>query len=281
MNLFKFAVVCVAVVAMWGCDQGQPTPPVAPGPTPEPAFDATNVKDMELPESAESIGMEFELIPAGTFIMGDARVDKDWTPHEVILTTSFKMGVHEVTQAQYEQVMGVNPSHFKGANNPVEKVSWNDAVEFCRKLSELPSEKAAGHVYRLPTEAEWEYACCAGAAMRYRFGGSPSGISDYAWYEKNSGETTHPVGRKKPNAWGFYDMCGNVWEWCQDFHGPYPTGSVTDPRGPASGRFRVSRGNGWYSPEKIFVGPGDRSNCDPTLRDDGSGFRVVLNPSGK
>ncbi|MDB4557710.1 formylglycine-generating enzyme family protein [bacterium] len=258
VHILKLVAVCVAVCSICGCDQGQ-----AKSPT-------------KLPESANSIGMKFKLVPAGTFMMGEGD-----EAHQVILSKPFKMGVHEVTQAQFEKVMGVNPSGFRGADNPVEKVSWNDAVEFCRKLSELPSEKAAGHVYRLPTEAEWEYACCAGAAMRYRFGGSPSGISDYAWYEKNSGETTHPVGRKKPNAWGFYDMCGNVWEWCQDFHGPYPTGSVTDPRGPASGRFRVSRGNGWYSPEKIFVGAGDRSNCDPTLRDDGSGFRVVLNPSGK
>ena len=115
--------------------------------------------------------MEFKLIPAGTFIMGEGD-----QAHEVTLTKPFKMGVHEVTQAQYEQVMGVNPSKYKGADNPVETVSWEDAVEFCRKLSELPAEKAAGNVYRLPTEAEWEYACRAGTTTKYSFGDDESDL---------------------------------------------------------------------------------------------------------
>ena len=182
MRLLKFAVVCVAALAICGCDQGQPTPPVASNPTPDP----TPVEDMELPESADSIGMEFKLIPAGTFTMGDASGDDDETPHEVTLTKPFKMGVHEVTQAQYEQVMGVNPSHFKGAENPVEMVSWDDAVEFCRKLSELPAEKAAGNVYRLPTEAQWEYACRAGTTTKFSFGDDESELGQYAWYDENS-----------------------------------------------------------------------------------------------
>ena len=215
VNLFKCAVVCVAVVAMWGCAQGQPTAPVP------------------LPESADSIGMKFKLIPAGTFTMGDASGDDDETPHEVTLTKPFKMGVHEVTQAQYEQVMGVNPSRFKGANNPVEMVSWEEAVEFCRRLSELPAEKAAGNVYRLPTEAEWEYACRAGTTTKYSFGDDESELGNYAWSLENSGDKTHPVGGKKPNAWGLHDMHGNVSEWCQDCYGAYPIGSVTDPTGPA------------------------------------------------
>jgi len=221
--------------------------------------------------------MEFKLIPAGTFIMGDARVDKDWTPHEVILTTSFKMGVHEVTQAQYEQVMGVNPSEFKGADNPVEKVSWDDAVEFCRRLSDLPAEKAAGNVYRLPTEAEWEYACRAGMTTKYSFGDDESDLGDYAWYGDNSDGNTHPVGGKKPNAWGLYDMHGNVWEWCQDWYWDYPSGSVTDPRGPR-GSNRVVRGGSWgftaegcRSADRYGLGPSDRNG----------GFRVSLSPSGK
>ena len=197
VNPFKCAVVCVAVVATCGCEQGQRT---APAPS---------------PESATSIGMEFKLIPAGTFIMGEGD-----DAHEVTLTQPFKIGVHEVTQAQYEQVMGVNPSHFKGANNPVETVSWEDAVEFCRRLSELPAEKAAGHVYRLPTEAEWEYACRAGTTTKYSFGDDESDLGDHAWFLENflenSGTNTHPVGRKGPNAWSLYGMHGNVLEWCQD-----------------------------------------------------------------
>ena len=122
--------------------------------------------------------------------------------HGVTLTHAFKMGVHEVTQAQYEQVMGDKPCHFKGASNPVETVSWEDSLEFCRRLSELPAEKAAGKVYRLPTEAEWEYACRAGTTTKYSFGDDESDLGDYAWHRENSGRTTHPVGGKQPNAGG-------------------------------------------------------------------------------
>ncbi len=121
--------------------------------------------------------------------MGESEV-----AHEVMLTKPFKMGVHEVTQTQYERLMGVNPSHFKGADNPVHRVSWNDAVDFCRKLSELPSEKAAGNVYRLPTEAEWEYACRAGTNTKYSFGDDASDLEQYAWYDENSGKETHALG---------------------------------------------------------------------------------------
>jgi formylglycine-generating enzyme required for sulfatase activity len=124
-------------------------------------------------------------------------------------------------------------------------VSWDDAVEFCRKLSALPAEKAAGYVYRLPTEAEWEYACRAGTRTKYSFGDDESELGDYAWHASNSGNTTHPVGGKKPNPCGLYDMHGNVWEWCQDWHGDYPSGAVTDPTGPSSGSYRVLRGGSW------------------------------------
>ncbi len=138
---------------------------------------ATAADSVKLPESTNSIGMEFKLIPAGKFIMGEGD-----QAHEVTLTKPFKIGVHEVTQAQYEQVMGVNPSKYKGSDNPVEMVSWEDAVEFCRKLSELPAEKEAGNVYRLPTEAEWEYACRAGTTTKYSFGNDESEFGDYAWH---------------------------------------------------------------------------------------------------
>jgi hypothetical protein len=148
-----------------------------------------------------TIGMRFVPIPPGTFTMGDGE-DAHREAHKVTLTQSFHLGQHEVTQEQYEKVMGKNPSQFKGKQNPVEKVSWNDAVEFCRKLSELSEEKSAGYVYRLPTEAEWEYSCRAGTTTTYSFGDSEAGAGDYAWYGKNSGKTTHPVGQKKPNAWG-------------------------------------------------------------------------------
>jgi len=257
VNPFKCAVVCVAVVATCGCDRGWPTTAV------------------ELPKSINSIGMEFKLIPAGTFIMGEGD-----QAHEVTLTKPFKIGVHEVTQAQYEQVMGVNPSHFKGANNPVEKVSWDDAVEFCRKLSELPAEKEAGNVYRLPTEAEWEYACRAGTTTKYSFGDDDSELVDYAWHSENSDKEPHPVGSKLPNAWGLHDMHGNVWEWCQDWYVDYPSGSVTDPSGATSGSARVFRGGSWgYTAEGCR--PANRHRVIPSHRGDGLGFRVSLSPSGE
>ena len=142
------------------------------------------------------------LIHPGNFMMGE---EKD--RHEVILSKPFYMGVTEVTQAQYEVVMGTNPSYFKGATNPVDNVSWNDATEFCKKLSEKTRQAV-----RLPTEAEWEYACRAGTQTAFSFGDDPAALGDYAWWFGNSGETTHPVGQKKLNAWGLYDMHGNVSE---------------------------------------------------------------------
>ncbi|MFM7929249.1 MAG: formylglycine-generating enzyme family protein, partial [Pirellula sp.] len=168
------------------------------------------------------------------------------------ISKDYYLGVHEVTQAQYEKVMGANPSYFRGdiqgsrSNHPVEQVSWEDAVEFCKKLSDLHEEKAAGRVYRLPTEAEWEYACRAGSKTAYSFGESPKSLGDYAWFGSNSNNQTHPVGEKKANAWGLYDMHGNVWEWCRDRYGDYPKGAVSDPTGPKKGSSRVSRGGSWY-----------------------------------
>ncbi len=201
--------------------------------------------------TTNSIGMKLRLIPAGEFMMGSPGTESnadDETQHRVTLTKPFYLGVTEVTQEQYQKVMGKNPSQFKGPQNPVEKVRWADAVEFCRKLSAMPAEKTAGHVYRLPTEAEWEYACRSGTTTAYGFGDDASRLGDYGWYDnKNSGRTTHPVGGKQPNGWGLYDMHGNVMEWCQDWYGDYPSRSTTDPTGATSGSYRVSRGGSWSS----------------------------------
>jgi formylglycine-generating enzyme required for sulfatase activity len=202
-----------------------------------------------------------------------------------MLTQPFQMAMHEITQRQFEQVMGSNPSRFKGADNPVEQVSWGDAVKFCDKLSNLPKEKSAGHVYRLPTETEWEYACRAGMPGTYSFGDSAAQFGDYAWYGENSAtttlpasqKTTHHVGQKKPNSWGLFDMHGNVWEWCQDWYEDYPSGSVTDPNGPASGSIavgRVHRGGSWYSLSDDCRSA-IRHRVTPVTRDGGLGFRVV------
>jgi len=295
MHLFKSVVVCVVVVC--GCDRSQTTPVVAtnntpgvdPSPVPPPSVEPStpipnptpaatdNPTPVELPASTNSIGMEFKLIPAGKFIMGEGD-----QAHEVTLTKPFKMGVHEVTQSQYEQVMGVNPSKFKGANNPVEKVSWTEAVEFCRTLSELPAEKAAGNVYRLPTEAEWEYACRAGTTTKFSFGDDESDLGDYGWYGDNASYETHAVGGKLPNAWGLYDMHGNVWEWCQDSFGDYPSGAVTDPTGPASISDRVYRGGSWFYPA-VDCRSAARIRDWPSFRfySFSFGFRVSLSASGK
>jgi formylglycine-generating enzyme required for sulfatase activity len=224
----------------------------------------------QLPPRKNTLGMTFKLLPGGTFTMGEGNE----TPHQVTLTKPFELGVYEVTQEQYEAVTGTNPSNFKGPQNPVEKVSWDDAVEFCRKLSERPEEKLAGYVYRLPTEAEWEYACRAGTTTAYSFGDSASELGDYAWYNSNSGSTTHPDGGKKPNAWGLYDMHGNVFEWCQDWHGDYPSRSVTDPTGAAVGSLRVYRGGSWFN-YSDYCRSGYRYRFSPVNRDFHLGFRVL------
>jgi len=223
------------------------------------------------------ITMKLVRIPVGKFVMGSPVTEKDHgydeVQHEVTISKPFYMGVTEVTQAQYYAVMGTNPSHFEGEANPVESVFWNDAAEFCKKLSEKTRQ-----AIRLPTEAEWEYACRAGTTTAFSFGDDVSAIGDYAWYGANTHLTTHPVGQKKPNAWGLYDMHGNVWEWCANWYGDYPNGAVTDPQGAASGTYRVLRGGAGNS------GPGVcrsayRGHYSPGSPDYLFGLRVVVSVS--
>ena len=151
-------------------------------------------------------------------------------------------------------------------------------MAFCRKLSALPEEKKAGRVYRLPTGAEREYACHAGSKTAYSFGESSRSLGAYAWFDDNSDAKTHPVGKKKPNAWGLYDMHGNVWEWCSDWYGAYPRGSATDPTGPRSGSARVNRGGSWAS-VAAHCRSADRDGDDPSYRYFSIGFRVTCVPS--
>jgi formylglycine-generating enzyme required for sulfatase activity len=237
-------------------------------------------------EITNSIGMKLVLIPKGTFMMGSPESEKgrkeNETQHEVTISKGYYLGVYEVTQAQYEKVIGKNPSRFQGAivgnenaDLPVENVSWHDAVEFCKKLSDLPEEKKAGRVYRLPTEAQWEYACRAGGETAYSFGESSESMCDYAWFDENSRFQTHPVGQKKPNAWGLYDMHGNVFEWCSDRLGEYPKGAVSDPAGPEEGSDRVFRGGGWHY-EAADCRSANRDGDAPSIRDGVLGFRVAL-----
>jgi len=231
-----------------------------------------------------SIGMKLVLIHPGSFTMG-APVEESGSqerelPHEVTLSRSYYLGVYEVTQGEYEKVMGANPSSFKGAKNPVEMVSWEDAVSFCKKLSEMPEEKAAGREYRLPTEAEWEYACRAGSTTTYSTGDTAESLGEYAWFKENAGNETHPVGEKKPNRWGVYDMHGNVWEWCQDWYADYPPDASTDPHGPKGGALRVSRGGSWINVAAICRAA-FRCTYTPSYRTFNDGFRLALSPSVK
>lgn len=219
-----------------------------------------------------SIGMELVCIPAGTFWMGSPESDEmepdNEKLHEVTISQPFYMGIYPVTQAQWEAVMGNHPRHFTGdSTHPVDRVSWEDAQEFLNRLSELD-----GRTYTLPTEAQWEYACRAGSTGRYCFGDDVSQLGDYAWYIENSDYTSHPVGQKQANAWGLYDMHGNVWEWCHDWLGHYDGTASVDPSSPHTSAMRVIRGGSWYD-----FAPDLRSACRrasrPNARYSHVGFR--------
>jgi formylglycine-generating enzyme required for sulfatase activity len=251
-------------------------------------------------------------IPPGTFRMGSPsdevdRYEDEGPQTEVTLTRGYWMGMFEVTQREYLALTGSNPSIFNGVqtnvfdpncacwtnredfgadlSRPVEQVSWDDATNYCAALTQ--QEQAAGHiptncVYRLPTEAEWEYACRAWTSTRFSYGDDPgyTNLSNYAWFYDNNGGRTHPVGEKLPNLWGLYDMHGNVAEWCQDWYDVYPGGSAIDPQGPATSWTHVIRGGIWLSTAQtcrsavrgyFSCGPGF---CPPPF----VGFRVVLAP---
>jgi len=210
------------------------------------------------------------LIKAGSFVRQN---------YPVKLTRDFWLGKYEVTQGEYAAAMGKNPSHFPGdTNRPVEKLSYFDAVAYCsavtrneRDAGRLPS----GYTYRLPTEAEWEYACRAGATNFFSFGDAVNEADQYAWTLENSEGATHPVGQKRPNSWGLYDMHGNVWEWCSDWFVDYPSAQATDPTGPLRGKFKVFRGGGWNHAVE-FARSGNRFMMAPSNGIYFVGFRVAL-----
>lgn len=220
------------------------------------------------------VELELVLISAGSFMMGSPaskrRDDDDEGPeHPVTLEANFWLGKYEVTQQQWAAVMGDNPSRFKGRNNPVDNVSWYDCKDFIKHLN----QKFGGEPFRLPSEAEWEYACRAGGDADYSFsskdedlfGEGEAKLSEYAWFEDNARGRSQTVGLKKPNPWGLFDMHGNVWEWCEDWYGPYSARNQTNPTGATSGDCKVARGGGSdCDPEncrgavRVSIAPGDR-----------------------
>jgi len=226
--------------------------------------------------TVSSIGLDMIWVNPGSFRKGDEVYDD----YRVTLTKGFYLGKYEVTQAQWERVMGSDPSEFKGADRPVEEVTWNDVMLFCKKLTEI--ERSAGRLsdgmaYQLPTEAQWEYACRAGTTTVYSWGDSIS--SSNANYDRKIGETT-PVGKYPPNPWGFHDMHGNVYEWCADWYGDYPSGAVRDPVGPADGSYRVLRGGSWDDAAYI-VRCANRIRYEPAYGSNFLGFRLSLRPVSK
>jgi formylglycine-generating enzyme required for sulfatase activity len=209
-------------------------------------------------------------------MMGSEKgLDNEKPAHEVTLTKPFYLGIYEVTQAQWKAVMGENPSFFRGDDLPVDSVSWENCQKFLAKLKEKVGQ---GSICRLPTEAEWEYACRAGSTTGYCFGDDQARLGEYAWYTANSDGKTHPVGQKKPNAWGLHDMHGNVWESCTDWYdkGYYAKGPAKDPKGPSSGAFRVLRGGSWHSTYAVNARSAHRYWNVPTHRSIPIGLRVVV-----
>jgi formylglycine-generating enzyme required for sulfatase activity len=243
-------IACVVLLAMAGT-----------------AFSETKGAPKELAmDLGGGVKMEMVLIPPGEFMRGSE-------VHKVNITKPFYLGKFEVTQAQWEAVMGNNPSGFKGQKNPVEQVSWDDCQRFLDKLNAKTGGQ--GGKFVLPTEAQWEYACRAGSTKKYCFGDDKARLENYAWYKNNSDGKPHAVGEKKPNAWGLYDMHGNVCEWCADLYdfGYYAKSPADDPRGPTKGSVRVFRGGGWFL-SAWFCRSETRSDIVPWCWSDFLGLRV-------
>jgi formylglycine-generating enzyme required for sulfatase activity len=260
-DLAAIAVEIHELFRLAGSSVQEPIPP-------KRSFDALR------PEVRNSIGMEFVLIPAGEFLMGSIdKLEEERPVHKVRISQPFYLGKYAVTQAEWNAVMGNDPSRFKGdLKRPVEMVSWEDVKKFILWLDAREVER-----YRLPTEAEWEYACRAGSMTTYSFGNDSDQLSEYAWYEANADRQTHPVGQLKPNACGLYDMHGNVYEWVQDWYGEYPAEAATDPPGPSSPGSdpdRVNRGGCWQH-DAWSCRSARRGRLTPDSRRDNLGFRLL------
>ena len=220
------------------------------------------------------IKLEMVILPEGSFTMGSDEYGNEQPKHQVTLK-KFAIGKYPVTQEQYQAIMDNNPSHFKNnPTNPVEEVSWHDSQAFCQKINQKTGKK-----YRLPSEAEWEYACRAGTQTRYYFGDNEKQLGEYAWYSENSGSKTHPVGQKKPNDWGLYDMSGNVREWCDDsWHDNYkkaPTDGSSWNDNHSESSPRTLRGGSWYDNSR-YCRSANRIRCLADVRYYDIGFRLIV-----
>ena len=276
----KWLIGAISALLLAGCDQGvKPTGVAAPK--------SSASKPITTPT-----GLEMVLIPAGVFIMGDSGGDTDEKPAHQVQVSSFYIDTHEVTQKAYEGLMEKNPSKSRAPDKPVEQVGWYHAVLYCNMRSLKESLKPcydaktlscgfAADGYRLPTEAEWEYACRAGAQTKFSFGEEPAKLKASAWFRANADQTTHPVGQKAPNAWGLYDMHGNVAEWCHDIYseGFYQKTEAKDPRGPTNGDKRALRGGSWRTSEDGCRSSARNSEnarfADACFGSDAYGFRCV------
>jgi formylglycine-generating enzyme required for sulfatase activity len=289
-TLHRLAYSSVISIAMVTCLLLAATPALAQ--TPEESDYKTSPQD----SAWVMANLNLVRIPSGAFEMGTEDNSDDWFRHSrpirEVYVDSFDIGACEVTQAIFSKVMGFNPSLMQGdERRPVDQVSWFDAAKFCNRLSELAGYMPAYDIYnrscifdrngfRLPTEAEWEYACRAGGRQRFYSGSNTDDLSRVAWYRANSKGTTHPVGLKEPNTWGLYDMHGNVWEWCNDWMVSYKQLKKHNPHGPGLGYSRVLRGGGWhYDAEGCHVAY--RQRARPDYKISAVGFRVVRNPGGR
>jgi formylglycine-generating enzyme required for sulfatase activity len=288
-NIASLLGLFFALALLPACDRS-PSPGSSKSADASPKGQSADAQETANRNPSPSNGTAMIQIAGGKFMMGD-KDEADAPPHEVTIS-AFLMDKHLITQGQFQKVMSTNPSRWKGENNPVEQLRWSDAVKFCNKRSELEGLYPCydlktlkcnfdANGYRLPTEAEWEYACRAGGTTAYFFGDTAGKLGDYAWFEKNSGAKPRPVGQKKPNPWGLYDICGNVWEWCNDFYKVdyYKESPRENPRGPEAGKNKVLRGGAFrFSADNCRSGY--RYNENPGYADvcfgyDIYGFRCV------
>jgi len=294
----SFFLVLTLLIIAFGCGKSKEPPPAGqeqakteetggdgqpPAEDQNPPDESSGLSDAFAPFKSEGLdeatglwkeivhkksGIRLRLIPAGEFDMGSTETHE--TPvHHVKISKPFYLGKYEVTQIQWKTMMGDNPSNFKGDSLPVEKVTWQDARDFCGRTG-----------LRLPTEAEWEYACRAGNAAPWCFGDAESGLVDYAWYVKNANEKTHSSGQKRPNAWGLYDMHGNVSEWCEDlWHDTYDGAPTDGAAWTADGmqNYRVDRGSSWNYSARL-ARSAHRTKSNITKSDSNTGFRVAMTP---